>query len=277
MIASFREIACALLDADLFARPLKLTISERLRSMFESTNFAGAAGPSFDSARAEMVARQIRARGISSTRVLEAMAAVPRHLFVPADRIPAAYFDEPLPIGEGQTISQPYVVALMVQALELTGSERVLDIGAGSGYQAALLSLLARDVIAVESHPALAAQARARLANLGYRNVRLELGDGSLGWRDAAPFNAILVAAASPAVPAPLIEQLAEGGRLIVPVGTLDNQDLLCIRKNDGRIRQESLGGCRFVPLTGRFGWDLAAHCASDSTASSSAAVTPRA
>lgn len=209
----------------------------------------------FENARREMVARQIRDRGIQSERVLAAMQAVPRHLFVPAEHLFAAYADEPLPVGQGQTISQPFMVAAMADALSLDGSERVLEIGAGSGYQAAVLSLLAREVIAVEVQPILKDLARDRLERLDYRNVRVEQGDGSLGWPAAAPYNAILVTAGAPAVPPPLIEQLAEGGRLAIPVGPAEQQELLRIAKIEGRISQESICPCRFVPLVGRYGW----------------------
>src|ERR1700723_4452345 len=172
----------------------------------------------FEAVRQEMVARQIRARGISSQRVLDAMASVPRHLFVSSEQAEHAYGDEPLSIGVGQTISQPFMVAAMSEALSLQGSERVLEVGAGSGYQAAILSLLARDITAVEAQPSLGSQARERLWRLGYRNVRVEVGDGSMGWPPmtsltsphVALYDAILVAAGAPAVPPPLIEQLAE-------------------------------------------------------------------
>ena len=215
----------------------------------------------FESMRREMVARQIRERGISSKRVLHAMQAVPRHLFVPAEYVFSAYSDEPLPIGEGQTISQPFMVAAMADALSLCGTESVLEVGAGSGYQAAVLSLLAREIIAVEAQPVLASSARERLARLGYTNVRIEQGDGSLGWPSAAPYDAILVTAAAPAVPPPLVEQLVEGGRLVIPVGRSEQQELIRITKAEGRTSRESLYACRFVPLLGRYGWqDTQAH-----------------
>lgn len=209
----------------------------------------------FESARRDMVARQIRDRGIRSVRVLEAMAAIPRHLFVLLEHVPTAYADKPLPIGEGQTISQPFMVAAMAEALSLEGHERVLEVGAGSGYQAAVLSRLAREVIALEAQPMLAARARERLASLGYANVRIEEGDGSLGWPAAAPYEAILVTAAAPAVPHPLVDQLAEGGRLVIPVGPSKHQELLRIVKREGRTIEQSLCACRFVPLVGRHGW----------------------
>ena len=183
------------------------------------------------------------------------MASVPRHLFVPSQFLAKAYADEPLPIGEGQTISQPFMVAAMAEALSLDGSESVLEAGAGSGYQAAVVSLLAREVIAVESLPNLGAAARERLARLGYSNIRIMDGDGSLGWPAEAPYDAILVTAAAPAVPPPLIEQLAEGGRLIIPVGSAKDQELILIMKIGGKVSQQSLFACRFVPLLGRFGW----------------------
>ncbi|MGD1212562.1 MAG: protein-L-isoaspartate(D-aspartate) O-methyltransferase [Candidatus Acidiferrales bacterium] len=223
--------------------------------MSDNGNRIASASEDFDTARREMVARHIRDRGIRSVRVLDAMESIPRHLFVPAERLPEAYVDEPLPIGEGQTISQPFMVAAMAEALSLEGHERVLEIGAGCGYQAAVLSRLAREVIAVEAQPVLAASARERLARLGYANVRVEEGDGSAGWRAAAPYDAILVTAAAPAVPQPLIDQLSEGGRLVIPVGQPERQELLRIVKREGRTTKQSLYACRFVPLVGRYGW----------------------
>ncbi|MGD0957085.1 MAG: protein-L-isoaspartate(D-aspartate) O-methyltransferase [Candidatus Acidiferrales bacterium] len=209
----------------------------------------------FETARREIVARQIHDRGIRSVRVLDAMESVPRHLFVPAEHLPEAYVDEPLPIGEGQTISRPFMVAAMAEALSLDGHERVLEIGAGCGYQAAVLSRLACEVIAVESQDVLAASARERLRRLGYTNVRVEEGDGPAGWPAAAPYDAILVTAAAPSVPPPLIEQLSEGGRLVIPVGQPERQELLRIVKRDRRTTEQSLCACRFVPLLGRYGW----------------------
>jgi protein-L-isoaspartate(D-aspartate) O-methyltransferase len=212
-------------------------------------------GANFEAARRDMVARQLRERGIRSERVLTAMETVPRHLFVPFERVPDAYSDEALPVGEGQTISQPYVVAASAEALALEGHERVLEVGAGTGYQAAVLSLLAREVIAVEAIPALVESARERLRRLGYSNVRVVQGDGSEGLPGDAPFDAILVSAAAPAVPQPLIDQLAEGGRLVIPVGLTDHQQLLRIVKEGNRTTEQKLFPCRFVPLVGRFGW----------------------
>jgi protein-L-isoaspartate(D-aspartate) O-methyltransferase len=213
------------------------------------------AGQDFEAERRDMVARQIRGRGIRSARVLEAMESVPRHLFVPAGRVREAYADEPLPIGEGQTISQPFMVAAMAEALSLEGHERVLEVGCGSGYQAAVVSRLAREVIAMETLPALAESARERLARLGYANVTVKEGDGSAGRPVGAPYDAILVTAAAPEVPQPLIDQLAEGGRLVIPVGGSKHQELLRIVKREGRTTEQSLYSCRFVPLLGRYGW----------------------
>jgi protein-L-isoaspartate(D-aspartate) O-methyltransferase len=209
----------------------------------------------WESLRLAMVAGQIRKRGIRSPRLLVAMERVPRHRFVPAELAARAYNDEPLVIGERQTISQPYMVAAMTEALELTGNERVLEVGAGSGYQAAILAELAREVVTIEARTSLAATARERLANLGYRNVRVEVGDGTLGWPASAPFNAILVAAAAPQVPPPLLEQLAENGRLVIPVGKTDRQTLLRVRKLGGKTIEEKLFDCQFVPLRGQYGW----------------------
>ncbi len=217
------------------------------RTSCDSANFEGA--------RRDMVARQIRERGIRSAAVLAAMEAVPRHLFVPIERISDAYSDAALPVGEGQTISQPYVVAACAEALALEGHERVLEVGAGTGYQAAVLSLLAREVTAIEAIPALAELARERLMRLGYSNVRLEHGDGSLGFSADAPFDAILVSAAAPSVPQPLMDQLADGGRLVIPVGQSDHQQLLRIVREGNRTTEQKLFACRFVPLVGRFGW----------------------
>lgn len=209
----------------------------------------------FEFARHEMVAHQIRDRGIHSPRVLHAMQSVERHHFIPHEYVARAYADEPLPIGEGQTISQPFMVAVMADALSLEGHERVLEIGAGSGYQAAVISLLAREVLAVEAQPLLVTSARERLSRLGYHNVRIEEGDGSLGWPSGAPYDAILVTAAAPSLPPPLVQQLAEGGRLVVPVGSADQQELLRIVKRGQTISKQSLNACRFVPLLGRYGW----------------------
>jgi protein-L-isoaspartate(D-aspartate) O-methyltransferase len=205
--------------------------------------------------RHAMVEQQIFRRGVVSPKVLQAMRAVPRHEFVPEDQRADAYADKPLPIGEGQTISQPFMVAAMTAALELTGNERVLEIGTGCGYQAAVLAKLAREVYSIESHASLAATARERLARLGYTNVQIRAGDGTLGWPEAAPFDRILVTAAAPAVPPPLLDQLAEGGRLVIPVGAADQQNLRRVARHRGQFIEQTLFDCRFVPLIGRYGW----------------------
>jgi len=206
--------------------------------------------------RREMVERQLRPRGIRNERVLEAMLNVPRHEFVPAEYRSQAYEDKPIPIGEGQTISQPYMVASMAQAVALTGTEKVLEIGTGSGYAAAVLSRLAATVYTVESHPTLAMAAQERLTRLGYDHVFVHTGDGSAGLKDAAPFDAIVVAAAAPNVPQPLVDQLAEGGRMAVPVGAGNSQELVLVTKSGGEIISRPLYECRFVPLIGRYGFE---------------------
>lgn len=205
--------------------------------------------------RQEMVERQLRKRGIRDERVLAAMLNVPRHEFVPPALAAEAYTDRPLPIGHEQTISQPFMVAAMTAALELSGGERVLEIGAGSGYQAAVLSLLAREVHTVEMHENLATSAAERLRHLGYDNVHVHIGDGTLGWPDAAPFEAIVVTAAAPGIPPPLAAQLAEGGRLVIPVGTPQEQRLLRVDKHADALTRRELYYCRFVPLIGQYGW----------------------
>jgi len=205
--------------------------------------------------RQEMVERQLRKRGIRDERVLAAMLSVPRHEFVPPALAAEAYTDRPLPIGHEQTISQPFMVAAMTEALELSGGERVLEIGAGSGYQAAVLSLLARELHTVEMHENLATSTAERLRRLGYDNVSVHFGDGTVGWPDAAPFEAIVVTAAAPGIPPPLTAQLAEGGRLVIPVGTPQEQRLLRVDKHSGELTKRELYHCRFVPLVGQYGW----------------------
>jgi protein-L-isoaspartate(D-aspartate) O-methyltransferase len=209
----------------------------------------------FAEERLLMVETQIRKRGITNERVLQVMATVPRHEFVPPQWITQAYADEPLPIGHGQTISQPYIAAAMAAALGLTGSENVLEIGAGCGYQAAVVSMLARRVHTVELLPDLAQSAAERLQRLGYANVHVHTGDGTLGWPESSPYDAILIAAAAPAVPEPLLQQLAEGGRLIAPVGKEDKQELHLVTKRAGQLLVKQWGPCRFVPLMGQHGW----------------------
>lgn len=202
-----------------------------------------------------MVEQQLRKRGLRDERVAAAMLRVPRHEFVPAEVAAEAYTDRPLPIGQGQTISQPFMVAAMAEALELTGGEQVLEIGAGSGYQAAVLSLLAREIHTIEMHEDLAGATAERLQRLGYANVHIHVGDGTLGWPDQAPYEAILVTAAAPDIPPPLVAQLAEGGRLIIPVGTPDEQRLLHVEKHGNELTTRALYHCRFVPLIGQYGW----------------------
>jgi protein-L-isoaspartate(D-aspartate) O-methyltransferase len=204
---------------------------------------------------AEMIEKQLRRRGITDAAVLATMGSVPRHEFVPEELRARAYEDVPLPIGDGQTISQPYIVAAMTAALHLHPHQRVLEIGTGCGYQAAVLSKLAKEVFSVERRPELALSASERLARLGYTNVHVHCGDGTLGLPEFAPFDAILVAAAAPAVPEPLLAQLGEGGRMILPVGDTEHQELQLIEKCGNALRKSALEGCRFVPLVGYHGW----------------------
>ncbi|MEQ9321334.1 MAG: protein-L-isoaspartate(D-aspartate) O-methyltransferase, partial [Polyangiaceae bacterium] len=206
-------------------------------------------------AREAMVEHQLRRRGIRDERVLDAMGRVPRHLFVPESKRAEAYADRPLPIGYAQTISQPLMVATMLEALELVGGEMVLEVGAGSGYQAAVLGTLARSVIALEIVPELVEQGRGNLSAAGIDNVEVRLADGGLGLVDEGPFSAIVVAAGAPVVPPPLVGQLAPGGRLVIPVDDGWGQMLTRIRRaEDGTTTTERLGGCAFVPLTGAHG-----------------------
>lgn len=209
-----------------------------------------------DDERKEMVRTQLIERGIADERVLDAMISVPRHLFVPDEVRTHAYQDRALPIDEGQTISQPFIVALMAQSLELRGDERVLEIGSGSGYAAAVLSRLAAEVFTIERWPALAQAAEERLRDLGYANVCVFNGDGTNGLPEYAPFDAITVAAAAPWVPQPLREQLADGGRLVIPVGGHDEQLLLRVRRRGAKSVTERLSGVRFVPLIGSHAWE---------------------
>ncbi|MBI2988488.1 MAG: protein-L-isoaspartate(D-aspartate) O-methyltransferase [Deltaproteobacteria bacterium] len=203
-------------------------------------------------ARRAMVENDLRSRGIKDPKVLEAMSQVPRHLFVMEKHRSSAYEDRPLPIGKGQTISQPYVVALMTELLELKGGEKVLEIGTGSGYQAAVLSHLAKEVYTIEIVPALAEKAGAVLARLGYSNVGVKVGDGFFGWPEMSPFDAILVTASAQKVPEPLWRQLREAGRLVMPLGgEHQSQRLIRIRKRGGRQEVENITGVLFVPMTG--------------------------
>jgi protein-L-isoaspartate(D-aspartate) O-methyltransferase len=206
--------------------------------------------------RARMVEEQLRARGVSDERVLAAMGKVPREAFISADDGKNAYGDFPLPIGEGQTISQPYIVAAMVEALEVRLEDRVLEVGTGTGYQAAILGELAAEVWTIERHDELADRAREILQTLGYANVHVVTGDGSLGLADHAPYDKILVAAAAPRVPETLVAQLADGGRLVVPVGSRAEQQVLVVRKIGEEITESPREGCRFVPLVGEQGWE---------------------
>jgi protein-L-isoaspartate(D-aspartate) O-methyltransferase len=224
--------------------------------------------PDFAALRRAMVADQLRARGLRDPRVLDVMGRLPREHFVPEVYRPEAYDDRPLGIGGGQTISQPYMVALMTEALDLKGDERVLEIGTGSGYQTAVLAALCREVFTVERVPELAEEAQRRVSALGFSNVRFRVGDGTLGWKQAqaaspgdagshAPpsFDAILVTAGAPDVPQALIDQLADGGTLVIPVGDEWGQDLRRIRKHGDRLKTETLCRCVFVKLIGQQGW----------------------
>jgi protein-L-isoaspartate(D-aspartate) O-methyltransferase len=205
--------------------------------------------------RERMVVRQLARRGIADERVLAAFRRVPREAFVRPDLSGSAYADNPLPIGEGQTISQPYVVALMAEAAKIGPDARVLEVGAGSGYAAAILAELAKEVVTVERHASLAEDATLVLAGLGYRNVLVIHGDGSRGFPERAPYDAILVAAGAPAPPGSLKEQLAEGGRLVIPVSVDSHQDLKVITRRGDTFEEENLGAVRFVPLLGEEGW----------------------
>lgn len=205
----------------------------------------------FKAKQERMVETQIKARGIQDPLVLKAMAKVERHRFVPGPLQNRAYGDHPLPIGQEQTISQPYIVALMTELSSLKGGEKVLEIGTGSGYQAAVLAELAKEVYTIEIIPALANSARDRLQKLGYKNIQVKTGDGYQGWPEAAPFDAIIVTAAPDHIPQPLINQLKEGGRMIVPVGTYPNQELKRITKKSGKAEITDILPVLFVPMTG--------------------------
>lgn len=206
--------------------------------------------------RRRMVSDQIAARGISDPLILQAFNKVPRHLFMDEALWPRAYEDHPLPIGDGQTISQPYMVAIMSNAMELSGREKILEIGTGSGYQTAILAQMADWVYSIEFIAALSHKAQSVLEQLKIFNVNLKVGDGSKGWPEEAPFDAIMVTAGAPSVPQPLTEQLAEGGRLVVPVGTQGGvQNLMRVTRRGDELITEDLGGCRFVDLVGEHGW----------------------
>ena len=209
----------------------------------------------FEEPRARMVEEQLAARGLTDTRLLAAFRAIPRHLFVPEELQREAYADHPLPIGAGQTISQPYIVALMTHAVRLQGHERVLEIGSGSGYQTAILAQLALEVFSVERIPELAGAAAGRLEQLGVLNVHFTTGNGSLGWPEHAPFDAILLTAAAPEIPAPLLQQLADPGTLVLPIGSASSQMLVRVERRRGQLHRTDLASCLFVPLVGQYGW----------------------
>lgn len=208
--------------------------------------------------RMKMISSQLISRGIKDERILKAMEKIPRHLFVDEGLQGQAYADNPLPIGDRQTISQPYIVALMTEALELTRNDKVLEIGTGSGYQAAILAELADRILSIERIASLADRARKLLEFLGYYNVLIRVGDGTYGWREEAPFDAIIVTAGAPEIPQTYLEQLAVGGRLVVPVGDRFTQTLMKVTRlsdKPGDIEMKDLGGCRFVHLIGEYGW----------------------
>jgi protein-L-isoaspartate(D-aspartate) O-methyltransferase len=206
-------------------------------------------------ARRRMVEQQLRARGIHDRHVLRIMEAIPRHLFVDDTLVARAYSDHALPIGEDQTISQPYMVALMTQALDLTGEEKVLEIGTGTGYQTAILAELADRVFTIERIPSIAAAANERLTSMGYTNIVSRCADGTLGWREMGPFDRVLVTAGAPKIPGFLEEQLVPGGIAVVPVGVRENQSLVKLTRTPEGLTQRILCGCTFVPLIGREGW----------------------
>jgi protein-L-isoaspartate(D-aspartate) O-methyltransferase len=211
---------------------------------------------SYQELREEMVDKQIVGRGITDQNVLTALRSVPRHLFVTENLRELAYIDRPLPIDCQQTISQPYMVALMTESLEITKDSKVLEIGTGSGYQAAVLAEICSTVYTIEKFPDLLKKTAALLQKLGYHNIIAKSGDGTLGWPEHQPFDAILVTAGSPRVPEPLLDQLADGGRLLIPVGSDVSQDLKKITRLSGRFIEKRLGGCQFVPLRGKYGWN---------------------
>jgi protein-L-isoaspartate(D-aspartate) O-methyltransferase len=210
----------------------------------------------YQSERRAMIETQIRRRGVRDSRVLDAMFLVPRHEFVAPGLVRRAYDDRPLPIGQSETISQPYIVAAMTEAARVQPGDQVLEVGAGSGYQAAILSFLGAKVFAVERNPDLAEAARRRLARLGHEGIQIITGDGTEGYPPAAPYQVIMVTAASPPkIPQPLLDQLAEGGRLVIPVGELDHQELRQIFKHGNEFATRTLDPCQFVPLIGKYGW----------------------
>jgi len=217
---------------------------------------AKAGSARFARERERMVEEQLIARGVRDPRVIEVMRRLPRHVFVDEALRDRAYGDHPLPIGEGQTISQPFIVGRMTELLQLAGREKVLEVGTGCGYQAAVLAELAERVCTMERIPRLASRARETLERLGYRNVWVRTANGTLGWPDEAPFDRILVAAGGPGVPPPLFEQLAEGGRMVIPVGEVTGQVLQVIEKAQGTMRVTQDSGCVFVKLVGKYAWE---------------------
>ena len=209
----------------------------------------------YETLRKRMVEEQLIPRGIKNQRVLDAFYKIERHKFIPENLRSSAYADFPLPIGEGQTISQPYIVALMTECLDLTGKDKVLEIGTGSGYQTAILTELAGEIYSIERFEVLAGRAQTILNELGYKNIKIKAGDGTLGWEEAAPFDRIIITAASPKVPLPLIEQLADSGKLILPLGESFSQVLTLVEKKGGKLKSIDICGCVFVPLVGKHGW----------------------
>jgi protein-L-isoaspartate(D-aspartate) O-methyltransferase len=206
--------------------------------------------------RLKMVSEQLVPRGINDSRVIAAMSKVPRHAFIPDQLRDRAYDDKPLPIGNDQTASQPYMVALMAEALDLQGPERILEIGTGCGYAAAVFAEVCREVFSMERIEELAIKARLTLTAIGCHNVRIQIGDGTLGWPEEAPYDAIVISAAAPQIPRPLLEQLKPGGVLVLPMGEEELQTLVRLRKTPGGLKEEYFGECRFVKLRGAYGWE---------------------
>lgn len=206
--------------------------------------------------RENMVDCQIKARGTNDEKILKSMREIPRHLFVPEKQRSYAYEDFPIPIGEGQTISQPHIIALMTEMLQLKGNEKVLEIGTGSGYQAAILSQIAKEVYTVEKIEPLGLKAERLFKELGYENIKVKIGDGTEGWSEYAPYDGIIVTAGSPQIPKPLIEQLSENGRIVIPTGDSFSQDLIVGEKIKGKLIKRTICGCVFVPLIGKYGWE---------------------
>jgi protein-L-isoaspartate(D-aspartate) O-methyltransferase len=253
--------ACAAEDGSRWLFPVWLCRDRKRERCLAHDGFGSPGGfcdamtRDFETQRRYLV-ESLRSAGISDERTLTAIGATPRELFVDAQHRPWAYADQALPIGCGQTISQPLIVATMTQALQLSGKERVLEIGTGSGYQAAILARLAAQVYTVERLPELACQAARRIVQLGLTNVAVYVGDGSLGWPEAAPYDRILVTAAAPQIPGHLLEQLLDGGILVIPVGSHEHQELLVVQRTPSGPQVHSLGGCVFVPLLGKGGWE---------------------